>query len=124
MGDLPRHQELKCIYGSLIVGKVDQAFVDDFGAGFGSDVAATVHVQFSRNLKIIRCPGIRHRVKEANAAAPGDGVRGSACAASQSDFSTLRCIRASVPTTPRWLNSSVPMSINESFRSGSSELRP
>lgn len=35
-----------------------------------------------------------------------------------------RCRRARVPTTSRWLSSSVPISINRSLRSGSSQFRP
>ena len=33
-------------------------------------------------------------------------------------------MRARVPTTSRWLSSSVPMSISRSLRSGSSQFRP
>ena len=55
---------------------------------------------------------------------PAIAMSGSASAASRSDFMGFRCMRASVPTTSRWLSSSVPMSISRSLRSGSSQLRP
>ena len=40
VGDLARHEELKCIDGARIVSVVNETLVDDLGASFGSDVAA------------------------------------------------------------------------------------
>src|SRR5579883_1159 len=55
---------------------------------------------------------------------PAIAMRGSASAASRTDFRGFRCSLARVPITSRWLNSSVPMSIKRSLRAGSSQLRP
>ena len=49
---------------------------------------------------------------------------GSASAALATFFIGFRCMRASVPTTSRWLSSSVPMSISRSLQPGSSQLSP
>src|SRR5437867_13224988 len=53
MGDFAGHQELERVLGSCIVGEVDQPFVDDFGTGFRSDVAAKVDIELAGDLQVV-----------------------------------------------------------------------
>jgi hypothetical protein len=52
---------------------VNQALVDDLGARLGSDVAAQIDVELSRDLQIVGGPGAAYRVVEIDASATGDG---------------------------------------------------
>jgi hypothetical protein len=60
VGDFARHQELEGADGAGVVGEVDEAFVDDFGAGFGGDVAAEIDVEFARDFEIVGGPSVAH----------------------------------------------------------------
>lgn len=122
--DLAGHQELQRVLAAGVVAEIDQPLVDDLGPRLRGDVAAQIDVKLAGDLQIVGGPGIALGVEEIDAAAAGDGDEGSASAAWRSNFDGLRCIRASVPTTSRWLSSSVPMSISRSLRSGSSQFNP
>src|SRR5689334_7169208 len=72
MGDLSRHQELKSLFRSFVISESDETFVDDLGAGLGCDVAVKIDCQVTRNLQIVGCPCISHRIEQCNPAAAGD----------------------------------------------------
>lgn len=46
---------------------------DDFGAGFGRDIASQIHVQLTGNLKVVGSPRIAHRVVKIHSAAARNG---------------------------------------------------
>ncbi len=46
--DFTRHQKLRGVYRSWIVGEINKPLVNDFGAGFRRDVAAEIHIQLAR----------------------------------------------------------------------------
>jgi hypothetical protein len=73
VGDFAGHEELEGVDCAGIVGVVDEAFVDDFGASFGGDIAAEIDVEFAGNFEVVGSPGIALRVVESDAAAPCDG---------------------------------------------------
>jgi hypothetical protein len=56
--NLAGHEELQRVLGAGIVGKLQQALVDDLRARFGGNVAAQVDVKFAGNLQVIRRPRI------------------------------------------------------------------
>ena len=60
VGDFARHQELEGADGAGVVGEMDEAFIDDFGAGFRGDVAAEIDVEFAGDLEIVGGPGVAH----------------------------------------------------------------
>ncbi len=68
-----RHEELERVDRAWVVGVVDEALVDDFGARFGSDVAAEIDVEFAGDLEVVGCPGITGGVVEIDATTAGDG---------------------------------------------------
>ena len=43
MGDFAGHEKLQSLFGTLILGKADQAFVNDLCSRLGSNVAAQVY---------------------------------------------------------------------------------
>ena len=73
VGDFARHQELQSVLGAGVVAEVDEAFIDNFGAGFGGDVAAEVNVEFAGDLEVISGPRVAHGVAKRDATAAGDG---------------------------------------------------
>jgi hypothetical protein len=75
VGDLAGHQELQGVDGAGVVGEVDEAFVDDFGVGFGGDVAAEIDIEFAGDLQVVGGPGVADGVAEADSSAAGDGLR-------------------------------------------------
>ncbi len=73
MRDFAGHQELKRVNRAGIVSVVDEAFVDNLGAGFGGNIAAQVHVEFAGDLQVVGSPRIAARVEQRHSAASGDG---------------------------------------------------
>lgn len=76
MGDFARHKELERILGAGVVAEIDEAFVNDFGAGFSGDVAAEINIQFAGDFEVIGSPGIAHGIVERDAPAASDGDEG------------------------------------------------
>lgn len=64
VGDFARHQELQGVLGAGVVAEIDQAFVNDLGAGFSRDVAAQIDGEFAGDLEIVGGPGIAMRVEQ------------------------------------------------------------
>jgi hypothetical protein len=73
VGDLARHEELKCFLRSGVVAQIDKPLIDDFRAGFGRDVAPQIDIQLARDLQIVRRPGIAHRIAQGDAAPARNG---------------------------------------------------
>src|SRR6202034_3816615 len=42
VGDLTRHQKLQRLFRTLVLGKADQAFIDDLGTRLSCDVASQI----------------------------------------------------------------------------------
>ena len=84
--DLARHQELQGVLRTDIVAEIDEAFVDDLGAGLSGDVAAQIHVELAGYLEVIGCPRIAHGIEEIDATTPGNGDQGSTSANSRLNF--------------------------------------
>ena len=123
--DFARHKKLESIDAARISAEIDEPFVNDFGSSLRGDIALKINIQFPCDFEIVSSPSVAHRVKQIiTPPRQAIAIRGSACAASRLDFSGFRCIRAKVPTTSQMTHSSVPISINKSFRSGSSQFRP
>ena len=76
VGDFAGHEELEGVDGAGIVGVIDEALVDDLGAGFGGNVAAEIDVEFAGDLEVVGGPGVADGVVEAYAATAGDGDEG------------------------------------------------
>ena len=67
MSDLPRHQDLKCVFGPGVIAEVDQPFVDDFRPSFGSDITAEINIEFTRDFQVVSRPCVSHRIEQADA---------------------------------------------------------
>jgi hypothetical protein len=76
MGDFPCHQELQGVLGASIVAEIDEPLIDDFGAGFGRDIAPQINIEFAGYFKIIGRPGVSLRIEQIDAAAAGDCDQG------------------------------------------------
>lgn len=66
------HGELEFVDGIGVVGVINKTFVDDFGACFGSDVAAQINIQFAGDFQVVPDPRIAHGVGQRNVASAGD----------------------------------------------------
>jgi hypothetical protein len=51
MCNLASYQELQSTGASDILREVDEPLINDFGPGFGGDVAAKVDIEFADNLR-------------------------------------------------------------------------
>ena len=63
MRDFAAHQKLKSIDGAGIIREADKAFINDFGACFGGDIAAQIDIELACDLQVIRGPGVAHRAR-------------------------------------------------------------
>ena len=70
MRDFTRHQELQGLLRSLILGEADEPLIDNLGSGFGGNITAQIDGNITGDLEVIAGPGVSHRIKECNAAAP------------------------------------------------------
>jgi hypothetical protein len=76
VGDFPCHQELQRVLGPSIVAEIDEPLIDDFGAGFGRNIATQINIELTSYFKIIGRPGVSLRIEEIDSAAAGNGDQG------------------------------------------------
>src|SRR5205823_10266232 len=76
VSDLAGHEELQSVNRSTVLTKIDEAFVDDFRARLGRDVASEIDIQFSGDLQVVGRPGVSHGIAEGDSASTRNSYQG------------------------------------------------